>query len=88
MTDLATFERAAYGRAPNRVDLLADILIALATGKIVDEAAAGAVVPDPRLLRLAAAISAVMAEPRLSQSPIRTPGSRRAALNLLIGNFI
>ena len=68
MTDLATFERAAYSRAPNRVDLLADILIALATGKIAEESAAGAAIPDQRLLRLGAAIAAVMADPTVQIS--------------------
>ena len=41
MTDLATFERAVYSRAPNRVDLLAEILLELATGKVIESAAAG-----------------------------------------------
>ena len=67
MIDLATFERAAYGRAPNRVDLLADILLALATGKVADDAASGGS-PDQRLLRLAAAIAAVLADPTVAIS--------------------
>ncbi|MBW8745280.1 MAG: hypothetical protein JF628_13240 [Sphingomonas sp.] len=69
MTDLATFERAVYSRAPNRVDLLAEILLDLATGKIADNAAAGAVIPDARLLRLASAISALMADPTVEIGP-------------------
>jgi len=69
MTDLATFERAVYGRAPNRVDLLADILVDLATGKVADSAAAGAPVPDARLLRLAGAIAALMADPTAEIGP-------------------
>jgi len=67
MIDLATFERAAYGRAPNRVDLLADILVALATGKVADDAASGGS-PDQRLPRLAAAIAAVLADPTVAIS--------------------
>lgn len=63
MSDLATFERAVYGRAPNRVELLRRMLMALATGRLVDEAAASAVSPDPRLLRLAGAIAALLADP-------------------------
>jgi len=69
MTDLATFERAVYSRAPNRVDLLAKILVDLATGKIADNAAAGAAIPDARLLRLASAISALMADPTVEIGP-------------------
>jgi glycosyltransferase involved in cell wall biosynthesis len=63
MTDLATFERAAYGRALNRVDLLAEILLDLATGKIVPAAVAGAAIPDAQLSRLASAIAAILADP-------------------------
>ena len=63
MTDLATFERAVHSRALNRVDLLAEILVDLATGKVADNVAAGAAVPDARLLRLASAIAALMADP-------------------------
>lgn len=63
MTDLATFERAAYGRASNRVDLLAEILLDLATGKIVPAAVAGAAIPDAQLSRLASAIAAILADP-------------------------
>jgi len=69
MTDLATFERAVYSRAPNRVDLLAGVLLDLATGKIADHAAAGAAIPDARLLRLASAISALMADPTVEIGP-------------------
>jgi len=68
MTDLATFERAVYGRALNRIDLLAEILVELATGQIADKAAAGAAVPDARLLRLASAIAALMADPTVEIS--------------------
>jgi len=68
MTDLATFERAVYGRALNRIDLLPEILVELATGQIADKAAAAAVVPDGRLLRLAAAIAALMADPTVEIS--------------------
>ena len=67
MTSLATFERAAYGRAPNRVDLLADILLALATGKLADDTASGGS-PDQRLTRLAAAIATVLADPAVTIS--------------------
>lgn len=63
MTDLATFERAVYSRAPNRLDLLPDILLQLATGGLVGNAVAGAAIPDARLLRLAAAIAALMSDP-------------------------
>jgi len=69
MTDLATFERAVYGRALNRIDLLAEILTDLATGRIVDNKAAAAPLPDPSLLRLAAAIAALMADPATEISP-------------------
>jgi len=68
MTDLATFERAVYSRALNRVDLLAEILLDLATGKIADSAAAAAAIPDSRLLRLASAIAALMADPTVEIS--------------------
>ena len=68
MTDLATFERAVYSRALNRVDLLAEVLVELATGQIVESAAAASAVPDPRLLRLAAAIAALMADPTVEIS--------------------
>jgi hypothetical protein len=63
MSDLVTFERAVYSRAPNRIDLLREVLMALATGKLIDDMAAGAASPDPRLLRLAGAIAALMADP-------------------------
>ena len=69
MTDLETFERAVYGRAPNRVALLAGILWKLATGEIADNVAAGAPVADPRLLRLASAIAALMADPTVTIGP-------------------
>lgn len=63
MSDLAAFERAVYSRAPNRIELLRGMLMALATGQFVDETAAGAALPDPRLLRLAGAIATLMADP-------------------------
>jgi len=69
MTDLATFERAVYSRAPNRVDLLAAILVDLATGKIAENAVAAATNPDARLLRLASAIAALMADPTVEIGP-------------------
>lgn len=69
MTDLATFEHAVYSRAPNRVDLLARILLQLATGEVVENKAAGSPAPDPRLLRLASAISALMADPTVEIRP-------------------
>lgn len=69
MTDLATFERAVHGRALNCVDLLAEILVDLATGQVADNATAGAAIPDARLLRLASAIAALMADPTVTIQP-------------------
>lgn len=69
MTDLATFERAVYSRASNRVDLLAEVLVDLATGMVADHAAAAAAVPDAKLLRLASAIAALMSDPEVEIGP-------------------
>ena len=68
MTNLETFERAVYSRAPNRVDLLARILLDLATGGVVKDAVAAAALPDGRLLRLASTIAALMSDPTVEIS--------------------
>jgi hypothetical protein len=68
MSELVSFERAVYDRAPNRIDLLRRTLLALATGNLIEAAAASTALPDPRLLRLAGAIAALMADPTVEIS--------------------
>lgn len=79
-----SFERAAYGRAPDRVARMIATLRALALGGLVNDAAR----PDAKvnhramLHRLAAAIAAVMADPQTELS-----GADMDRLTILLGTL-
>ena len=74
MTDLVTFERAAYSRAPDRADLLYAALRAFVVGSLVENAAQPDSKPaaDAMMRRLASAIAAVMADPEVRLSSEQT----------------
>jgi hypothetical protein len=65
MTDLVVFERAAFARAPDRVALLRDVLMAFTTGKLVENAAQpdSVLPPETMIRRLTTAIAAVLGDP-------------------------
>jgi hypothetical protein len=69
MSDLAGLERAAYGRASDRVDRMIGALRALAIGTLVEDQANALPAPAEQsavITRMAAAIAAILAEPTLT----------------------
>ena len=71
MTDLVGFERAAFARAPDRVALLREVLMAFTTGKLVENAAQpDSLLPSETMIRrLTTAIAAVLGDPSAKLSP-------------------
>ncbi|RYD87838.1 MAG: hypothetical protein EOP61_34795, partial [Sphingomonadales bacterium] len=71
MSDLISFERAVYGRAPDRVARLLPVLRAMITDGLVDDDAHPELKPDRALLirRLAAAVTALFADPATEIDP-------------------
>ena len=71
MSDLISFERAVYGRAPDRVARLLPVLRAMITDGLVDDTAHPELKPGRALLirRLAAAVTALFADPATEIDP-------------------
>ncbi len=70
MSDLVSFERAAYARLPERADLMIKILRLTTLGRLMDDSSRPERPIDSEAMigRLAAALAAVMADPQLELS--------------------
>lgn len=67
MTDLVSFERAAYGRTADRVGLLITALLAVVRDQLIEDKAGvqASATEEMRIDRLAGAVASVLADPQL-----------------------